>query len=398
MFEKLTTLPADPILGLNQTFQQDTRAEKVNLSIGVYQDTNGLTPIFGAVKKAEQRLIDQQNTKAYAPQVGDPSFVDLASKLLVGEELSASRADEIATVMTPGGCGALRMGAELLVSARHGAKVWVSSPTWANHFPLLESAGLELVYYDYYNLERNEIEFDAMLNSLSGAREGDVVLLHGCCHNPTGADLSPEQWEKVIDLCKNKNLMPFIDVAYQGFGGGLEEDAFGVRLAVSTLPEVLIASSCSKNFGLYRERTGCVIAVCDSATQAAAAKSHILSAARRSYSMAPYHGGGIVGLLLSQPDLVDEWKSELAQVRDHMNTLRQRLADGLNESQSVMNFDFVKRSSGMFCYLGVPKELVIKLREVYGIYLLETTRINIAGLSDQNLPIVIDRVASLLSE
>ena len=398
MFESLSTLPADPILGLNQEFQQDENPNKINLSIGVYQDESGQTPIFSAVKKAEQKLIDLQSTKSYAPQIGDPAFVKLSTELLLGSELVKARNDEIATVMTPGGCGALRMGGELINSARPGAKVWVSTPTWANHFPLLESAGLNLVHYSYYDTKANKIDFAAMMASLEAAQEGDVVLLHGCCHNPTGADISPQEWDAVIDLLQRKNLLPFIDVAYQGFGHGLDADAYGVRQAVSKLPEVLISSSCSKNFGLYRERTGSLIMVTEAQPSTVAARSHVLAAARRSYSMSPYHGGGIVGVLLSDPDLTREWKHELDQVRQHMHALRNSLAEGLNQAQDVMNFDFVSDSNGMFCFLGIPREMVLELRSQYGIYLLESTRMNIAGLSDQNLPVIIERVSGLLKK
>jgi len=397
MFENLKALPADPILGLNQTFQQDTSTDKINLSVGVYQNASGQTPIFTAVKKAEQELLQAQQTKSYAPQAGDPAFIEQTTRLLIGDHLTDSVGDQVAAVMTPGGCGALRMGAELLVQTNPSATVWVSNPTWANHYPLLESAGLKLDSYTYYDRQTNGIDFQGMLDSLTQIPEGDVVLLHGCCHNPTGADLTHAQWDQVIDLLEQRSLVPFIDVAYQGFGDSLEDDAYGIRQSIKRLPEVLIASSCSKNFGLYRERTGAVVVVTQSAEQTAAAKSHILSAARRSYSMSPYHGGGIVGHLLSDAQLTLEWKSELEQVRSRMNRLRVGLAEGLNQAQSKINFDFVAQSKGMFCFLGIPKEDVLQLRSEFAIYLLESTRINVAGLSEANLPIIIDRVADVIT-
>lgn len=397
MFENLKALPADPILGLNQTFQQDSNPDKINLSVGVYQNAQGLTPIFTAVKKAEKELLERQASKSYAPQAGDPAFIEKSAELLFGKELAAELGDRSATVMTPGGCGALRMGAELLVSSKPDAVVWVSNPTWANHYPLLESAGLTLNDYAYYNPVTRCVDFTAMLESLNDIPKGDVVLLHGCCHNPTGADITPAQWDQVIDLLTERSLVPFIDVAYQGFGDGLDQDAYGIRQAVKRLPEVLIASSCSKNFGLYRERTGSVTIVTQSATQTNAAKSHILSAARRSYSMSPYHGGGIVGHLLSDDALTLEWKNELEHVRTRMNNLRLGLAKGLNEAQSKIEFDFVAQSKGMFCFLGIPREDVLTLRAEFGLYLLESTRINVAGLSEQNLPVIIQRVAEVIS-
>lgn len=397
MFQDLTLLPPDPILGLNQEFQNDPNPDKINLSVGVYQDASGQTPIFTAVKKAEQQLIQAQTTKSYAPQVGDPAYLAKITEMILGGDLTAELGERVATVMTPGGCGALRMGAELLVQSNNKSNLWVSTPTWANHYPLLESAGLQLAEYAYYDQETHGVNFDAMMESLNTIPQGDVVLLHGCCHNPTGADITPEQWDAVIDVLSERALTPFIDVAYQGFGAGLEEDAYGIREAVKRLPEVLIASSCSKNFGLYRERTGAVMVVTESVQQTSAARSHILSAARRSYSMSPYHGGGIVGHLLSDQALTSEWKTELEQVRNRMNTLRLGLAEGLNQAQSKINFDFVARSSGMFCYLGIPREDVLSLRSEYGIYLLESTRINVAGLSEQNLAVVIERVAEVIS-
>ena len=285
MFEQLNILPADPILGLNQTFQQDKNPNKINLSVGVYQNAKGTTPIFSAVKTAERELLAAQTTKAYAPQAGDPAFIEHMTRLLLGDDLVEQLGDRVATVMTPGGCGALRMNAELLVGSNPNATCWVSNPTWANHFPLLQSAGLTLKTYDYYSAETHGVDFSAMLESLNLIPKGDVVLLHGCCHNPTGADLTQAQWDSVIDVLSERELVPFIDVAYQGFGDSLVDDAYGLRQAVSRLPEVLVASSCSKNFGVYRERVGAALVITATASQTAAAKSHILSAARRCYSI-----------------------------------------------------------------------------------------------------------------
>ncbi len=397
MFEQLKTLPADPILGLNQTFLQDPNPSKINLSVGVYQNAEGLTPIFSAVKKAEQELIDAQTTKSYAPQAGAPDFIEFATKLLLGDAITQALGERAATVMTPGGCGALRMGAELLKQSKPSATLWVSDPTWANHYPLLESAGLTLKRYTYYSSETHGVDFDGMLESLSQIPEGDVVLLHGCCHNPTGADLSQAQWDQVITLLGERNLLPFIDTAYQGFGDGLEQDAYGLRQAATKLPEVLIASSCSKNFGLYRERVGAVTVVTQTEAQTGAAKSHILSAARRSYSMSPYHGGGIVGHLLGRENLRAEWQAELENVRKRMNKLRHGLATGLNDAQSKIDFSFVADSKGMFCYLGIPTQDVLTLRSEYGLYLLESTRFNVAGLSEKNLPVIVERVAEVIT-
>lgn len=396
MFEHLKVLPADPILGLGQMFQQDTNPDKINLSVGVYQNAEGQTPIFTAVKKAEKELLAAQQSKAYVAQAGDPAFLDGSVRLLLGDDLTDQLGDRVVAVTTPGGCGALRMSAELLAQANNKSQLWVSDPTWGNHYPLLESAGLTLSAYRYYDTATNSLDFAGMLESLKQMPVGDTVLLHGCCHNPTGADLSQDQWDDVIKVLAERELLPFIDVAYLGFGEGLEQDAYGVRACVERLPEVVIANSCSKNFGLYRERTGAAIVVTPSAEQSNAARTHIMSAARRSYSMSPYHGAGIVGHLLGDAELTNEWKAELEGVRNRMNRLRLDLAKGLNQAQSVIDFDFVAQSHGMFCFLGIPKQAVLQLREQYGIYLLESTRINVAGLSTQNLPIIIDRVAEVL--
>jgi len=397
MFENLKTLAPDPILGLNQTFIQDENPNKINLSVGVYQNPKGLTPIFTAVKKAEAALIAAQQTKSYAPQIGDPAFIEHTTRLVFGDALVDSLQDRIIGVMTPGGCGALRMGGELIAKAKEQVTLWVSSPTWANHYPLLESAGLVLKEYDYYNAEQRGVDFSALIESLSNIPQGDAVLLHGCCHNPTGADITDEQWDVVIDILAERDLVPFIDIAYQGFGDGLEEDAYGIRQATERLPEVIIASSCSKNFGVYRERVGAVFVVTQTAEQSNAARSHILSCARRSYSMSPYHGGGVVGHLLSDSALTLEWETELEEVRNRMNMLRNELAVGLNDAQNKIDFEFLARSKGMFCFLGIQREDVLTLRSEFGIYLLESTRINVAGLSEQNLPIIIERVADVIT-
>jgi len=367
------------------------------LSVGVYQNAKGSTPIFSAVKKAEQQLLSQQSTKAYAPQAGDPAFIEHITALLLGDELIEKLGDRVATIMTPGGCGALRMNAELLVQSNPDACVWVSNPTWANHFPLLQSAGLTLKTYDYYSAETRGVDFPAMLESLSKIPKGDVVLLHGCCHNPTGADLTQDQWDSVVDILAERELLPFIDVAYQGFGDSLIDDAYGLRRAAGRLPEVLVASSCSKNFGVYRERAGAATVISATPSQTAAARSHILSAARRCYSMSPSHGGSIVGHLLSSDELTNEWKIELEQVRRRMNSLRLGLAEGLNATQSKIDFGFVAQSKGMFCFLGIPQADVLTLRSEFGIYLLESTRINVAGLSEQNLPVIVERVADVIT-
>ena len=397
MFDNIKALPADPILGLGQAFMSDPNPDKINLSVGVYQNESGHTPIFKAVKQAEQLLLGQQKSKSYVAQAGDPTFLQLMSKLLLGEQLFDEYQERTASVMTTGGSGALRMCAELLVSASDKPfTVWVGDPTWANHFPLLQSAGLSLEKFPYYNLEANQIDFDLMIGALKSIPHGDVVLLHGCCHNPTGADLNTQQWDQVFDVLLEREITPFIDIAYLGFGQGLDEDAYALRQAVNRCPEVLIAASCSKNFGVYRERAGIAIAITPSPERSQAAKTHLMSNARRAYSMPPYHGSAVVGQVLSSTELTEQWQIELSQVRHRMDDMRSALAKGLNNAQNVQNFDFVANSRGMFCYLGIPKEHVQTLREEYGIYMLASTRINLAGLSPDNLGTVVSRVSQLL--
>lgn len=396
MFEKLIQLPADPILGLITTFNEDSHVNKINLSVGVYQDSSGNTPIFSAIKKAEAALFELEQTKVYAPQAGDPTFVKSMSSMLLGDNLIADLGDRVTTVMTPGGCGALHLAAKLISQGSPNAKVWVSTPTWGNHFPLLESSGVTLEEYAYYDQSTRSVNFQAMLDSLSQIPQGDAVLLHGCCHNPTGADLTPEQWDQLIDLFKQQQLVPFIDVAYQGFGDGLEQDAYGIRQAAAQLPEVIVASSCSKNFGVYRERVGAITVITESATQTQAANSQLLAAARCVYSMPPSHGGAVVGHLLADDALKTEWQSELEQIRLRINTLRLMLMQGLNDKQSHIDFSFLSQSKGMFCYLGILKDDILRLRAEFGIYLLESGRINIAGLSEHNIDVVIDRVSQVI--
>jgi aspartate aminotransferase len=289
------------------------------------------------------------------------------------------------------------MGAELLVKSADDVCVWVSTPTWANHFPLLESAGVKLQSYEYYDFETGRVNFAKMLDSIAQIPSGDAVLLHACCHNPSGADINHAQWDQIIEVLKARNILPFFDIAYQGFGDSLDDDAYCIRKACEELNEVMVASSCSKNFGLYRERTGAISIVSNESSQANAARSHVLSAARKSYSMSPYHGGGLVGLVLDDAALKQEWQQELEFVCARMNRLRKLLADRLNDAQSVKDFTFVGESKGMFCFLGITEEQVLQLRSEYGIYLLNSTRINIAGVSEANVDVIVDRVAKVIS-
>ena len=397
MFENLDILPPDPILGLSQEYLQSQHPNKVNLSVGVYKTDSGNTPIFRAVKIAEQRMIDTQDSKVYITQQGDPKFLAGMHKLLLGDELSSSLSDRSSICMTPGGCGALRLAAETIYNANPTATIWFSSPTWGNHFPLIESAGLKTAEYAYYDQSTGLVDFDAMLAALEQVPAGDLVLLHACCHNPTGADLNQKQWDQVIELAERQGFIPWFDIAYQGFGQSLDADAYSVRTAAKRLPEVVIVASCSKNFGLYRERTGAAIFINKNAHETKAAKSNAISLMRKSYSMSPYHGGGIVGTILSDEELTKTWQDEVVEVCQHVQSLRQTFAEQLNQKQSKKDFSFITQNLGMFSYLGIELEEALQLRSKHGVYILNSTRMNIAGLSSNNMDYVTDSIAAVLN-
>lgn len=395
MFESIQAMPADPILGLIADFIQDQNPNKIDLGVGVYKDESGQTPIMGAVKKAEAVCYQVEQTKAYIGPAGVPEFNEGIRALIFGDQHPALKSNRISTVLTPGGCGALRVGAEFLRRCSDEITVWVSDPTWANHMPLLGSAGLKLVQYPYYDRDKARLRFDEMLSALEKAGPGDVVLLHGCCHNPCGADLSEQQWRALTDLAEKKGFLPFIDLAYQGFGRGLDEDAYGPRLMAERLPELMVASSCSKNFGLYRERVGSLSVMGTETSVGEAAVTHINSVVRGNYSMPPSHGGAIVATILEDADLRQSWVGELDTMRDRLNGLRQLLANKLSAA-SGQDFGFISQQYGMFSFLGVSPEQVRELREKYGIYMVESSRINVAGVRRDNVDYLADAVAAVL--
>ena len=398
MFETLKILPLDPILGLSQEYMQSKHPNKVNLSVGVYKTDSGNTPIFKAVKTAEQRMIDEQESKVYIAQQGDPKFLSGMHALLLGDDLSHSLQDRSSICMTPGGCGALRLAAETIFQAKPDATVWFSTPTWGNHFPLIESAGLKTAEYPYYDKTTGLVDFDAMLTTLEKIPAGDLILLHACCHNPTGADLNKEQWDQIIDLAERQGFIPWFDVAYQGFAQSLDDDAYSLRIAAKRLPEVVIAASCSKNFGLYRERTGATLFINQNREQAEAVKTNAINLMRKSYSMSPYHGGGIVGTILSNAEFTKTWQEEVIEVCSHVQSLRHTFAKQLNQKQSKKDFSFITKNKGMFSYLGIELEEALKLRSEHGVYILNSTRINIAGLSSSNMDYVTDCIAAVLND
>ena len=398
MFQSLKSLPPDPILGLTAAFKQENNPNKVDLGIGVYKDEKGNTPVMTAVKQAEQAILNSQLTKAYLGPMGSPEYNSAIAKLILGKDLLDNLGGRRVTIQTPGGCGGLRIAAEFIYTANANAKIWVSDPTWANHKPLIGSAGLEFKSYPYYNYETNSVNFEGMMEALKTASKGDVLLLHGCCHNPSGADLSIEQWEIIKNSALAQGFTVFIDLAYQGMGTGLNEDVYGVRLLAEALPELVVVSSCSKNFGLYRERTGAVTLICESEKACAASSTLLASAARSNYSMPPDHGAAIVQLILNSPELYSAWEDELTEVRNRINSLRFVFAEKLTGSKIPRDFSFIKNEKGMFSFLGASANQIQELINSYGIYLVNSSRINVASINDSNIDYLIDSITEVLTK
>jgi aspartate aminotransferase len=395
MFETLPLLPPDTILGLAAACREDPNPDKVDLTVGIYMDEQGLCPVFEAVKQAQQTLVREEVSKAYLPPVGVEAFNLGIQRLVLGENSTAITQGRVGSVQTPGGCGALRIAAELIYAARPGARVWVSDPTWPVHIPLLGSVGLQFESYRYYDAVNHAVDFDGMVADLKKASPGDVVLLHGCCHNPCGADLSLDQWAVIADMAQQQGLVPLVDTAYQGLGDGLEEDAAGLRLMVERLPEVIIAASCSKNMGLYRERTGAVIFSCAGPGNVAALVSQALVAARRVYSMPPAHGAIIAGQLFTDARLNALWKNELLAMCERINGLRADLVMKLSAA-SGRDFGFIQREKGMFSFLGLTVDQAQRLRKEHGIYMLDSSRINVAGVNASNIDYLAEAIARVL--
>ncbi|MBF7072761.1 aspartate/tyrosine/aromatic aminotransferase [Glaciecola sp. MH2013] len=396
MFETLPALAPDPILGLSAAFKKDTNPSKIDLGVGVYKDESGNTPILKAVAKAQTILQESETSKVYITPQGVQGFIDGMLSLILGKGNSALLANRVAAVQAPGGCGALRILAELLKRCNPETKVWVSDPTWANHIPLIGNAGLELATYPYFDKGSASIKFDAMMDCLANVKKGDVVLLHGCCHNPTGADLSNEQWRAVAELANKVGFLPFIDVAYQGFGDGLEEDAYGIRLMVDSVPEVIIAASCSKNFGLYRERVGLAALITANSKTRDIVQSQIQYVARGIYSMPPSYGGALVDIILANDELNQLWQSEVTEMRERMITLRKLLVDNLAAQGASKDFSFVNQQKGMFSFLCIAPEQVQKLRAEKSVYFVDSSRVNIAGINTKNVEALAAAISGVL--
>jgi len=396
MFQSIERRPPDPILGLTATFKKDTNPNKIDLGAGVYKDESGNTPIISAIKKAEQKLWEKEDSKSYIAQAGPEGFIRHMATMILGENSTALNDQRACSILTPGGSGALRVTAEFVAANFPNTRTWISTPTWFNHIPLLGTAGLNLVEYPYYNYEKHEIDIDRMMDTLKQATVGDLVLVHGCCHNPCGGDLSKEQWQAFAEAAEKQGFTPFIDLAYQGLGDGLEEDAYGIRLLAEKLPEVIIASSCSKNFGIYRERTGAVTIVGESADQVSASATQILSTARQIYSLPPAHGAAMVEIVLSDPALKEEWLNELTEMRERINVLRSLLVTKLKEVGVERDFSFIEREKGMFSFLGLSPEQVETLINDYSIYMVKSSRINVAGISNSNIEYLTQSIAKVI--
>lgn len=389
MFDALAPQPDDPLLALIGLYRADARPGKVDLGVGVYRDETGATPIFRAVKEAERRLVETQPTKAYVGPEGDPVFLERLWDLTAGE---AGRGRAVAGLQTPGGSGALRIGGDLLV--RLGVKrIWLGMPTWPNHASIFQAAGLEIATYPFFDIPSQSVLFERMVEALSGAAPGDAVLLHASCHNPTGANLSAEQWRAVTDLIAARGLMPLVDIAYQGYGRGLDEDAAGLRMLLAAVPEMLVAVSCSKSFGLYRERTGAVYAACSNADAVPALRSNLAALARVNYSMPPDHGSAIVSTILGDEALKADWMAEIEAMRLRITAIRERLAAGLSRRWQVATA--IREQEGMFSLLPLEAADVLKLRAEQAIYMPTSGRINIAGLKTAEVDAVIEKFLSL---
>ncbi len=396
MWNTIAAAPADAIFGLTEAFKKDPNPTKVNLGVGVYQDENGLTPVLDCVKAAEKLLLDEEASKNYLPISGDAVYAAEVQRLLFGDATEVVSSGRAVTVHTPGGTGALRVGGELLKKFRPTARVWISRPTWANHRGVFTASGFPLAEYDYYDPAGHGLDFAGMLASLRQVPAGDIVLLHACCHNPSGVDLSPEQWREVAALSRERGWLAFLDFAYQGLGDGVEADRCAVEVFAAGGADFFVASSFSKNFGLYNERTGALTIVSPNTAEAAVAMSHLKATVRVIYSNPPAHGGLVVAKVLSTPELHRQWLAELAAMRDRIKEMRAALVEGLARRGVAGDFSYITAQRGMFSFSGLNDAIVEQLRTEKGIYMVGGGRINLAGLRTANIDFVCDAIAEIL--
>ncbi|ETS30048.1 aromatic amino acid aminotransferase [Photorhabdus temperata] len=396
MFEKITAAPADPILGLADTFRSDPRTNKINLGIGVYKDETGKTPVLTSVKKAEQYLLENEATKNYLPISGLVEFGIVTQELLFGKDHPVVTDKRARTAQSPGGTGALRIAADFIAKQTNAKQVWISNPTWPNHKNVFSAAGLEVREYKYYDAEKHALNFEDMLASLSDAQAGDVVLFHGCCHNPTGIDPTPAQWAKLAEMSAEKGWLPIFDFAYQGFAKGLNEDAEGLRIFAKNHNELIVASSYSKNFGLYNERVGACTIVAGDSNTAEKAFSQAKAIIRANYSNPPSHGASVVATILSNEELKAAWEQELTTMRERIQRMRQLFVNTLQEKGAKQDFSFIINQNGMFSFSGLTKEQVERLRTEFGIYAVSSGRINVAGLTLENMAPLCEAIVAVL--
>jgi len=395
MFASLKALPADPILGLSIKYRADTNPKKIDLGVGVYKNEAGETTVLNCVKKAEKFRLENELTKTYIGGTGSASYNEEMTKLIFGEHRVLFE-NRVKTVSTPGGTGALRVAADFIGRCKTGAKIWLSNPTWANHKGVFSAAGLDIQEYPYYDYDNKTLDFDAMLAALKQVSADDFVLLHACCHNPSGMDLSQEQWQQIAQVAKEIGFTPLIDMAYQGFGDGLEQDAYGVRLMADTVTNMILCSSCSKNFGLYRERIGACTVIGETAATTEIALSVVLNVARAIYSMPPAHGAAIVETILTSDELRQEWYTELAEMRNRINANRTVIVDKLKEKGVTRDFSFIANQKGMFSFLGITPEQVQQLQDEYSVYMVGSSRMSIAGIAPSNVDYLAESIAKVL--
>jgi aspartate/tyrosine/aromatic aminotransferase len=393
LFASLSPRPADAILGLIAEYKKDPRPQKIDLGIGVYRTVDGETPVLDVVKQAERRILESQTSKGYLGTAGEPAFNAAMQSLIFADSVSS---DRLTTVQTPGGSGSLRVAASLLQQFTTVSPVWVSDPTWSNHVPLLGGAGLELKPYPYYDTDKHVIRVDAMLETLHAVPTGETVLFHACCHNPSGLDPADDTWRAITDIVVERELLPFIDMAYQGFSRGLDEDAFAIRHMAERVPEMIVSSSCSKNFGLYRDRVGTLSVMTADAETSATIASQLSFIARTIYSMPPDHGAAIVNTILADDSLTSHWHGELADMRHRLRDMRVLIGNALQDKAPDRDFSHLVRATGMFCFLGISSEQIAALKNDYGVYMVGSSRVNIAGITPANVDYLADSIAAVL--
>lgn len=396
MFQSIERVPGDAILGLIEAFKSDDNPDKVDLGVGVYRDEQGITPVMRAVKAAEKQLIETEKTKAYIGSHGDPQYGHHVLRTVLRADSKVLAANRASATQSPGGTGALRLAADFIQSNLPGKSIWLSDPTWPNHLGVFGAAGLDIQHYPYVDAD-NRLDFDGMLGALKQIPEGDVVLLHACCHNPTGFDLSKEQWQQVLAMVQERGLLPLIDFAYQGFGDGLDEDAYGVRLFADALDELIITQSCSKNFGIYRERTGCFVAIAKDAEAMADVRSQLAITARENYSNPPAHGSAIVATIFDSDELTQMWREELDEMRNRVNGLRSDFVNALKPHGLDQRFAHVAEQRGMFSFTGLKPDHVEQLRDKHSIYMVKSGRANVAGLNSANIDYVCNAIADVVT-